>query len=280
MTAIKYHTPRLVLVPELRDAVEVVVPEDRGPGLPWRAEEPIRIGYAHANVHVRDRASAAEQELRGQIAALEASRCERIFSEQLSVRIKARPELEAALEAARTRKAATPDRPVVLIVRELRHLARTAAELMAVAASLQAGGIRVELLTGPLAGSHDPCGDTPGLFFRVLESAAQLDREHVREKTLEGQREAAAKGNHSGRPKVFDEEMLTLARTLRDEGVPIPEIAERLVITTGKNAGRHPSLASVYRALAEPEVAEISETFEGSADASAVSVPATRGGGR
>ena len=41
------------------------------------------------------------------------------------------------------------------------------------------------------------------------------------------------------------------ARALKDKGVPVPEIAQKLTIKTGKNSGRHPSVASVYRALAE-----------------------------
>lgn len=62
---------------------------------------------------------------------------------------------------------------------------------------------------------------------------------------------AAAKGNHGGRPKVFDDDMVLFARALRDAGTPVPEIARKLVIKTGKNGGRHPSVASVYRALAD-----------------------------
>jgi hypothetical protein len=31
-TAAKYHTPRFILVPALRERLEVAVPEDRGPG--------------------------------------------------------------------------------------------------------------------------------------------------------------------------------------------------------------------------------------------------------
>ncbi len=89
------------------------------------------------------------------------------------------------------------------------------------------------------------------MLFAVLAVAAQLDRDYIRDKTLEGQQAAAAKGRHGGRPKVFDDDMLTFALALRDKGVPVPEIAGKLVIKTGKNAGRHPSAASVYRALAE-----------------------------
>ena len=45
--------------------------------------------------------------------------------------------------------------------------------------------------------------------------------------------------------------MLVQARALRDSGVPIPKIAEKLTIATGKNAGKHPSVASLYRALSD-----------------------------
>ena len=47
--------------------------------------------------------------------------------------------------------------------------------------------------------------------------------------------------------------MLIFARALKDNGTPVPEIAKKLVITTGKNAGKHPSVASLYRALSEAE---------------------------
>jgi hypothetical protein len=44
--------------------------------------------------------------------------------------------------------------------------------------------------------------------------------------------------------------MLVFARALRAKGTPMPEIATKLTIATGKNAGTHPSVASLYRALA------------------------------
>ena len=49
--------------------------------------------------------------------------------------------------------------------------------------------------------------------------------------------------------------MLTFAVALKDKGVAVPDIAKKLTIKTGKNAGRHPSVASLYRALAEAEEA-------------------------
>ncbi|MGW0988264.1 zinc finger domain-containing protein [Streptomyces sp. NPDC002486] len=35
-TATKYHTARFILVPALREELDVLVPEDRGPGRPWK----------------------------------------------------------------------------------------------------------------------------------------------------------------------------------------------------------------------------------------------------
>jgi DNA invertase Pin-like site-specific DNA recombinase len=255
-TASKYHTARFTLVAALREELAVSVPPGRGPGAPWKegapvaAAEPeatgvpIRIGYA--------RCSTAQQELQSQLDALDRAGCTRVFSEKISTRIKVRPELEKALGLAHDIKQAAPDQPVILTVHEMKRLARNAAELMTLSAQLQAGGIGLELLTGPLTGIYDPNG-MGSMLFAVCAVAAQLDRNYIREKTLEGQQVAAGKGNHGGRPKVIDDDMLLFARALRDRGTPIPEITRKLTIKTGKNAGRHPSVASLYRALAETQ---------------------------
>lgn len=248
------NTARFVLVPALREDLAVTVPADRHPGTAWtpgppvdEAEPvssgpPIRIGYA--------RCSTAEQDLDVQIAALKAAQCRRIFSEKISSRVKVRPEFEKALTLAREFKEAAPEQTVILTAHELKRPARHGAELMSLAADLQAADIQLELLTGPLVGIYDPHG-VGSMLFAVLANAAQLDRNYIREKTLEGQQIAAAKGNHGGRPKVIDEDMLLFARALKDQGTPMKAIVKKLTIKTGKNAGEHPSLASLYRAFAE-----------------------------
>ncbi|MFD0211569.1 hypothetical protein ACFVH9_21235, partial [Streptomyces hirsutus] len=68
---------------------------------------------------------------------------------------------------------------------------------------------------------------------------------HPGEDTFEGRVTAAAKGNHGGRPKAIDDDSLLPAHTLKDRGVPVPEIAKKLTVKTGKNAGQHLSVASV-----------------------------------
>jgi DNA invertase Pin-like site-specific DNA recombinase len=62
-------------------------------------------------------------------------------------------------------------------------LARNAAELMTLSATLQSTGIQLELLSGPLTGIYDPHG-MGSMLFAVLAIAAQLDRDYIREKTL------------------------------------------------------------------------------------------------
>ncbi|MFI8345251.1 hypothetical protein ACIF8W_35060 [Streptomyces sp. NPDC085639] len=97
------------------------------------------------------------------------------------------------------------------------------------------------------------------MFFAVLAVAVavagQLERNYIREKTLEGQVIAASKGNHGGRPKAIDDDMLTFAVAL-DKGVPVPEIAKKLTIKTREERGQAPSVASLYRDLAEADDAE------------------------
>ncbi|MFV2199015.1 recombinase family protein [Nocardiopsis sp. LOL_012] len=174
-TASRYHTARFILVPALREELEVGVPGTRGPGKPWKqgpalehapaaeaSGAPIRIGYACC--------STAQQELASQLEALEAAHCKRIFSEKISTRVKVRPELEAALALARDIKQAAPDQVVVLTVHELKRLARNAAELMALSAQLQTDDVQLELLTGPLTGVYDPNG-MGSMLFAVLAVA-------------------------------------------------------------------------------------------------------------
>lgn len=89
------------------------------------------------------------------------------------------------------------------------------------------------------------------MLFAVLAVAAQLDRDYIREKTLEGQQTAAARGNHGSRPKILDEDDVLFARRTARQGHPDARHRQKLTIKTGKNAGQQPSVASLYRALAD-----------------------------
>ncbi|MFB7328411.1 recombinase family protein [Streptomyces sp. NPDC056190] len=250
----KYHTPRFMLVPQLRAELEVKTPADRSPGRAWEmgpaidaaahetATKPTRVGYA--------RCSTAQQELQSQLDALAEAGCDPVFSEKISTRIKVRPEFVKAMDFVRTIKKAVPHQRVILTVHEMKRLGRGAAELLAIAEDLRHHDIELELLTGPLQGVYDPSGHGAALFA-FFAGMAESEREYIREKSLEGQASARERGRHGGRPKVVDDDMAAYARSLRANGVPVPQIAQKLAITSGKNKGEHPSVATVYRILAE-----------------------------
>ncbi|WP_244318720.1 recombinase family protein [Streptomyces brevispora] len=243
-----------MLVPQLRAELEVRTPADRGPGRAWErgpaidaavpeaATKPTRVGYA--------RCSTAQQELQSQLDALQEAGCDPVFSEKISTRIKVRPEFVKAMDFARAIKKAVPHQRVIFTVHEMKRLGRGAAELLAIAEDLRHHDIQLELLTGPLQGVYDPSGHGAALFA-FFAGMAESEREYIREKSLEGQASARERGRHGGRPKVIDDDMAAYARSLRANGVPVPQIAQKLVITSGKNKGEHPSVATVYRILAE-----------------------------
>ena len=243
--AAAYHTARFRLVPRLAKALAVPVPPHRRPGSPWtelpRPAAPaagpaghVRIGYA--------RASTARQSLDTQADALAAAGVTRIFSEKISTRALRRPELERATALAR--EIAASGARVAIVVHEHKRLGR-GIELAQLAEQLRADGIGLEFLAGELQGSHDPSG----VVFTVLAAMAGSEREYIREKTLEGHESARARGKVIGGATVTDAAMLALALHHRAQGLSLRDIAARLVITTGKKRGQHPSPATVMRML-------------------------------
>ncbi|WP_329081335.1 recombinase family protein [Streptosporangium sp. NBC_01469] len=248
-----YHTGRFTKVGRLAKLLRVATPADRGPGQPWRPGTPppapvdpdmptadIRIGYA--------RCSTLGQEL----DALTAKNIPRdkIFAEKISTRVRVRPQFEAALTAAREIKAHAPHCRVILTVCEMKRLGRDAAELTALADHLSAHGLVLEMLAGPLAGTYDPSGHGR-LLFAFFAAMAETERENIRESTLEGLDTAARKGKHGGRPPVITADMLHTVLRRRAMGESVEQIQPDLIIGTGRRKGHNPSVASIYRALAE-----------------------------
>jgi hypothetical protein len=76
------------------------------------------------------------------------------------------------------------------------------------------------------------------VFFAVPAVAGKIERNYIREKTLEGQVISAFKGNHGGRPKVIDDDMLTFAVALKGKGVPRPQDREEADDQDGEERGR------------------------------------------
>ncbi|WP_425559998.1 recombinase family protein [Microbispora corallina] len=250
--AINYHTARFRLVPSLAKALTVVTPPIRKPGTPW-VELPrpassgaelsghVRIGYA--------RASTARQSLDTQLDSLTAAGVTKIFSEKISTRAVSRPELDRAVEFARELRAASLG--VTLVVHEHKRLGRGLA-LAELAEQLKSYGVALEFLTGELQGNHNPSG----IVFTVLAALSGMEREYIRDRSLEGHESARTRGQTIGGATVTDDAMLSLALHLREKNLSLREIAAKLVITKGKKKGRHPSPATVLRMLREHDEAD------------------------
>ena len=75
-----------------------------------------------------------------------------------------------------------------------------------------------------------------------------MERESIRDRTVEGHESARARGKAIGGATVTDEAMLAVALHLRGQELSLRDIAARLVITRGKK-GQPPSPATVLRML-------------------------------
>jgi DNA invertase Pin-like site-specific DNA recombinase len=245
--AVQYHTARFRLVPSLAKALHIPTPPIRKPGTSWielprpaaAGAEPaghVRIGYA--------RASTVRQSLDTQLDSLKTAGITRIFSEKISTRATSRPELDKTVALARELRASGV--AVTLVVHEHKRLGR-GIELATLAEQLKAGGIGLEFLTGELQGSHDPSG----IVFTVLAALSGMEREYIRDRTLEGHESARSRGKRIGGAAVTDDAMLAIALHLREQNHSLRDIASRLVITTGRRKGQHPSAATVMRMLRE-----------------------------
>jgi len=243
--AVQYHTARFRLAPSLAKILNVPTPALRKPGSVWvelprpatagaKLAAQVRIGYA--------RASTVRQSLDTQLDSLKASGVTRIFSEKISTRATSRPELDKAVDLARELRASGVG--VTLVVHEHKRLGR-GIELATLAEQLKAAGISLEFLTGELQGSHDPSG----IVFTVLAALSGMEREYIRDRTLEGHESARTRGKTIGGATVTDDAMIGMALHLRDQNLSLRDIAARLVITKGKKKGQHPSPATVLRML-------------------------------
>ncbi|MFD7159067.1 hypothetical protein ACFV9C_31035 [Kribbella sp. NPDC059898] len=130
------------------------------------------------------------------------------------------------------------------VVHEHKRLGRSI-ELAALAEELKAGDIGLEFLTGELQGSHNPSGSyspcwRPCPAWNANTSATAPWK-------------ATSKPANAARPisgaGVTDPDMLSMALHLREQGASLRDVAKRLVITTGKKKGQHPSPATVLRML-------------------------------
>ncbi|MCW2879084.1 MAG: DNA-invertase from lambdoid prophage e14 [Sphaerisporangium sp.] len=184
-----------------------------------------RIGYARISTRAQDHLS--------QMEALAAAHCREIVEETASTR-KQRPKLRATV--GRMRAGDT------LVIYKPDRVARSVKELLVfLEDELAPRGINLHILTGICAGVHRPGGQNIAdkMLFLVAAMAAEMERDLISERTLDGLAAAAAHGRKGGRPVTVTDDVLAIARARRARGESVTAIAKHLRI------GR----STLYRAM-------------------------------
>lgn len=154
------------------------------------------VGYA--------RISTVDQNAEGQLDALTAAGCERIFTDKASGKLARRPELDAMLDYVREGD--------VLVITKLDRLGRSVANLVELSALLTSRKVDLKVL----AQGIDTSTPSGKLLFHMLAAVAEFERDLISERTREGLEAARARGRKGGRRRVLTETKLTTAREMYD----------------------------------------------------------------
>ncbi|GAA2700733.1 recombinase family protein [Nonomuraea recticatena] len=169
--------------------------------------------------------------------ALEGAHCREIVEETASTR-KDRPKLSATIERMHPGD--------TLVIYKPARIARSMKELLVfLEDELAPRGINLQILSGICAGLHRPNGQTIAdkMLFMVAAMAAEMERDLISERTLDGLAAARAHGRTGGRPPALDADKLAAARARQARGESITAIAKHLGV------GR----STLYRALEEED---------------------------
>lgn len=182
------------------------------------------IGYARISTH--------DQNLELQQDALEATGCEKIFTDVASGGDSTRDGLKDAL--AHLREGDT------LVVWRLDRLGRSLKHLIETVTGLHSQGVGFRSLTEGIE------TETSGgrLVFHLFACLAEFEREVIRERTQAGLAAARARGRRGGRPALMDEKKTATAwRMHADPANTAADIARALGV----------SRATLYRAMKPQE---------------------------
>ncbi|PBA33964.1 DNA invertase [Mycobacterium avium] len=171
--------------------------------------------------------STTDQSVAGQLDALQAAGCDRVWTDVASGARTDRPGLDELLSAS-----AAGD---TVMVTRLDRLGRSLPHLLGLVEGLTARGVGLR----SLAEEIDTSSATGRLVLHVFGALAEFERGINHERTMAGLAAARARGRVGGRPPALSGPRLTHAQKLAAAGVPVAEIAETLLV------GR----STVYRAL-------------------------------
>ena len=177
-----------------------------------------RIGYA--------RVSTYKQNESGQVQALKDAGCELVFHESISTRtpVSDRAQLQAML--------AEVSEGDVLVVAKLDRLGRTQVEVINQLHDLQQRGVDVETLDGFI--NTRALGKFAPIVVGLITGLAEVERELIRERTLESIEYRKAKGlSLGGRPKSYTSDQADMALRLRADGMSLRKVASSVGLSLG-----------------------------------------------
>lgn len=175
----------------------------------------MRFGYGR--VSTRDQHTESQQD-----ALLAAGvDAKNIYVEKISTRITQRPQLEAVRKMLRAGD--------TLVITKIDRLARSLLDLITIANELREAGIELEVLSGTF-NRADPMGEA---FFQMTGVFAQLERDLIRQRTMDGLAAARARGRAGGRKQKLSASQQATMRRMYEATDPdgkrqhtVAEIAE------------------------------------------------------
>ncbi|CAB4706666.1 unannotated protein [freshwater metagenome] len=121
------------------------------------------------------------------------------------------------------------------MITRLDRLGRSTKDLLNLVSDLQDKGVHLEVLEQSI-NTSTPEGK---LFFTLVASFAEFEREIMRARTMDGLKAARARGKVGGRKSVMTTAKINTAQQMYSEGKYVTEIAEVLGV----------SRPTIYRAL-------------------------------
>jgi len=182
----------------------------------------MKVGYA--------RVSTKDQTLDAQLSRLAEAGCEMFFEEKISGAAKKRPRCEEMLEQLR--------KGDVVVVTKLDRLARSTAELLRVAETINEKIAELQSLDEPWADTTTPAGK---MIMTVFGGIAEFERSLILTRTQEGREAARARGVPFGRPSKLRQDQKEVVRDLVKNGQSIAAVARTFNV--------HP--ATIYRCIDE-----------------------------
>lgn len=179
-----------------------------------RSGKPHMIGYA--------RVSTQEQNLDLQIRALKEAGCRIVCKDRASGAKFDRAGLQKAID-----KCASGD---VLVVWKIDRLGRSLIDLVGLIEILKERGIGLKVLTGNGANINTMTADGR-MFFGILATLAEFEREMIRERTLAGLAAARKRGVRLGRPPKLSPRQVKKMQAMLDAGQTRKAVGEAFGIS-------------------------------------------------